>query len=650
MSKLHTYSIMPLNTEYIDEICEDIKNQFEQGISTCPMFSMTLTPEGDPAVNKAEKLCEAYRLFKEKLDALGIPCGVLVQATIGHGWVLGKMFGFQPYVNFNNGEKTMTVCPYDKGFREYIFDAFKTIASCKPSSIMVDDDFRLMFREGRGCACPLHMKRFNELAGESLTREELWQIVSTENERTEEYTKIMVETQRESLLECAGVMRDGIDSVDPSLPASFCCVGTNAEFASEIANILKGTGNPAIVRINNGNYASLGTKYFSRVFMRAANQIEKLKNSVDVILAETDTCPQNRYSTSAIAVHAHFTGTILEGARGAKHWITRMGTYEPESGVAYRKILSKYSGFYERLADIAPDLRWHGLRIHVKGKPEYNFDNNYNVFADGTDAWSACVLERLGLPMYFSSQVGGVLCLEGDADKAFCDDELIECFKRDMFIASDTAKNLIDRGFKEYLGVDVRQWQGATPIGELLYVNNRTVKNQQKVMELVPQSDSVKIYSHVYNSVREDGRTLLFPGVTMYKNSLGGKIFVFSGTPASEFNIVEAFSFLSYSRKLQLIEMLKETDALKAYYVGDEEVYFRCADMADGRLFCAVFNIGLDPVEEIKLYIDKSVKEITCLDSNGNEDKVEFYSHGEGLYTVKMCASTLSPVILFIKD
>ena len=45
---------MPLNTEYLDEICEDIKNQYEQGISTCPLFSMTLTPEDSPAINKAK--------------------------------------------------------------------------------------------------------------------------------------------------------------------------------------------------------------------------------------------------------------------------------------------------------------------------------------------------------------------------------------------------------------------------------------------------------------------------------------------------------------------------------------------------------------------------------------------------------------------
>lgn len=37
---------------------------------------------------------------------------------------------------------------------------------------MVDEDFGLMFRSG-GCTCSLHMKRFNELAGTNMIREDL---------------------------------------------------------------------------------------------------------------------------------------------------------------------------------------------------------------------------------------------------------------------------------------------------------------------------------------------------------------------------------------------------------------------------------------------------------------------------------------------
>lgn len=643
--KLHNYSIMPLNVDFIDEICEDIKLQYENGISSCPLFSMTLTPEDNPPVDKAKIFCEKYKLFKEKLDKINVPSGILVQATIGHGWVLGKMFPFQPYVNFNNGESVRSVCPYDEGFREYIYNAFKTIASYKPHTIMVDDDFRLIYRDGQGCACPLHMKRFNELAKTNLSREELWQIVAGDNDKTEEYTKIMVETQKESLLECAKYMRRGIDAVDETLPASFCCVGSNAEFAYEIAEILKGKGNQSIVRINNGNYTALGNKKITDKFLQAAEQIAKLKGKADIILAETDTCPQNRYSTSAMQLHTHFTGTILEGTKGAKQWITRMASYEPESGKAYRKVLSKYAGFYEKLADIVPELSFNGLKMHVTSTPQYNFKQKNSFTGNG---WSGCVFERLGLPMYFSNEPGGILCLEGNDDKKFTDNELLEAFKGNVFLASDTAENLIKRGFLQYIGVEVKEWQGITPTGEFLPIANNSTKMQMRYKELKPICESVKAYSYAYNAVGGGEKTMLFPATTMYENALGGKVFVFCGTPVAEFNILEAFSFLTYSRKLQLVEILKETDNLKAYYVEDEEVYFRCADMLDGTLFASVINISFDAIEKIRLYVAKEVKKVEILTSEGKRAEVSFTSDGDNIYTIDARADVLTPAILFI--
>ena len=93
--KLHLYSIMLLDETHVDEICEDIKNQYETGVSTCPLFKMTLVPEGNPPVNKAKILCEKYKIFKDKLDAMGVPNGILVQATIGHGYSVGVKPPFQ---------------------------------------------------------------------------------------------------------------------------------------------------------------------------------------------------------------------------------------------------------------------------------------------------------------------------------------------------------------------------------------------------------------------------------------------------------------------------------------------------------------------------------------------------------------------------
>lgn len=643
---LQLYTIMRLDMEHIDEICADIREQFEKGVATCALFMMTLVPEGNPPVDKAREMCEQYRQFREKLSGMGIPNGVLVQASIGHGWVLSEKFPFQCLVNLTDGTEREIVCPYDEGFREYMYRAMKTIAECRPDHIMLDDDFRLLFRPGGGCACPLHRKRFAQLAGVEFTREELLNAVLLDTDEGREYNRIFVETQRESLIDAAKIMRRGIDAVDPKLPGSFCCVGNNAEFGAEIAQIMAGEGNPVVVRINNGNYTAAGARFFSKVFFRAAAQIEKLRDKVDIILAETDTCPQNRYSTSAQFLHTHFTGSILEGANGAKHWITRLAAYEPASGKAYRKILSKYRGFYAQLSQWVPQLRWRGCRIPLLG--EAHLQAGRSFYNEQDNAWCTCVLERMGLPVYFSSKPGGVLCLEGDADSKLTDEQLLEALKGPVLLASDSAQSLIRRGFGKYLGVDVREWTGLQASNEVLKVNGNPTKYQMHIKELVPNQPGVEEDSVVYHAVGKKKRERLFPGAAVFENELGGIVFTFCGSPRTQYGIVEAFSFLNESRKAQLVAMLSRTGELPVYYPNDEEVYLRAAGMEDGSLFAAVFNLGMDPIEEMELVVRREFSEVWRLLPDGSQESVPFRREADRVFLPIVCAP-VDPLILRLK-
>lgn len=643
-SFLRSYTIMYPDTDHLEEICADIKEQYESGVADCALFEMTLVPEGNPPSDKVTILCEKYEQFKRRLDEMGLKSGILVQATVGHGWILGKMFPYQTHVNFNDGAATRVVCPCDSGFKDYIYNVMATIAKAEPDTVMIDDDFRTIWFKGEGCACPLHMKRFNKKAGTELTDRELWKIVNEKTPLAKKYTDIFINDQMESLVETAKVMRAGFDSVNPKLPASYCCCGNNAEFAYEIASVLAGEGNPIEVRINNGNYTPQGARFFSRAFHRAATQIAKLKGKVDILLAETDTCPQNRYSTGAMSLHTHFTGSILEGANGAKHWITRLITYEPESGRAYRKVLSKHRGFYEKLASLQPQLKWRGCRIFVPDTPDFT----YGRVKEEWDGWSYCVLEKMGIPMYFSPKNGGVVCLEGDVDTRLSDDDITELLKGNMILASDTAKNLCSRGFSKHLGVDVREWTGKQPIREKINATGGFVAIQQKIKELIPTSDKTKSLSNVYNTVDYENYELLFPGVTRFENELGGTVFVFCGSPATEFHISTAFSYLNFSRKQQLIEILKSTKEMPVYYPNDEEVYLKVADMPDGRIFCSLFNIGLDPIENMELCIDFEPENINILTPNGEEKPVAF-TKKNGRYILDCNANTLDPVVIFIQ-
>lgn len=644
MNDLQLYSIMPLDTVHLEEICQDVRHQYENGTATCALFMMTLVPEGDPPVDKVGVLCAKFDLFRDRLAEMGLTCGVLVQATIGHGWVLSEPFPFQPFTALDTGHQPQIVCPMDEGFRDYIEQVFATIAAHHPATIMLDDDFRLMsFREGNGCGCPLHLAEVNRRANTNYTREELNRVLHEHSPEGDRMNPIMIQIQQDSLIDCAKRMRRGIDSVDPTIPGSFCCVGNNVECAVEIAQILSGKGHPTVVRINNGNYTAAGPRFFSDVFLRAAQSIAKLKGKVDVILAETDTCPQNRYSTSALSLHTHFTGTLLEGAAGAKHWITRLHAFEPESGVAYRNTLGAYAGFYKTIASLAPTLHWRGCRIPTTDRACFDYRKNNS----GTNGWSRCVLERLGLPMYFSPDFGGVTCLEGDVDAAFDDATVQNILSGATLIASDAAERLIQRGFGDYLGVDVRPWQGAQPSYEMLPPRNNPESVQVRYRELVPDKPDVQVLSTVIHTVDGEHMTELFPGVTAYKNQHGGTAFVFCGTPRTYYSLTEAFSFLNFSRKEQLIEMLRSVGELPIYYPGDAEMYLRAADMPDGGRFCALFNLGLDPIENLPLICDRPVTAVEVLQENGTFYPISFRMQ-DGVLVTDCTCRPLEPLALRI--
>jgi len=649
--KLQNYSIMPLCVEKIDGICRDIERQVRERICTTPLFEAVLVPVGTPPRKEAEYLGEKFDLFRDRLAKSGISAGILVQASLGHdGRHLPDPSPFTKIVRLLDGGSPEICCPLDPAFRAHFCAVFKTLASHRPALIMLDDDFRLMARPGRGCACSLHLAEFNRRAGTQMTREELSAHIAEKGSK-DPLTKIFIETQIDSLVDCAREMRAGIDEVDPTIPGAVCTCGNSCEGAAEIAAVLAGKGNPSVVRLNNANYTAPGARNLSRAFLRAAYQREALGGKVDVLLAETDTCPQLRYSTSASMVHAHFTGSILEGARGAKHWITDLLNADVSDGEAYRRILSKYAGFYETLADLAAQITPVGCRIPLSATPSYYFakellyqpsNRTFNLHA-----FAQCVLERLGLPLYFSARPGGAVFLDGDLVPSYEKSELDELFRGTLVLDSTAARALSRAGYGDKIGVSVEDWTGELPNGEALLFDGLLCREQIKPKKLVPLSDRVTVDSVLYKGLERGERRELAPGATRLARE-GGETVVFAGTPDAPFEIGEAFSFLSGPRKRQLIRLLRPTGCLPVFYPGDAEVYLRAGRTADGALFCAFFNIGLDDLDEIGLTVEKIPSEVLRLTPDGGWENVPFTVEGDTL-TFPIRAGILLPEILLLR-
>ena len=641
-------SITQMFPDHIEEHCADLIEQQKTGATTHAMLMMYFNPEGTPPVDKATNQCATYDRYREILDKAGAKHGVLVQSTLGHITKPFAPYPFSPSVSLVTGEdRDVTCCPLDPAFHDYIREQFRILAEHKPGLVMLDDDLGLLYKPTKGCACKYHLAEFARRAGKKMTREEIYACTQGNTEEDKRLTQIYVDTQREGIVSAVRAMREGLDMVDPTIPGVVSGIYTTTfvEFSDATAVAFAGKGNPPTIRLNGGPYAvSSSPRGFTQQIFRAAILKENVKDKVEVFLAETDTCPHNRYSTSAAYMHGHFVASILEGATGAKHWITR-SNFEPNAGKAYRKILSKHEKFYAALCEYVKEFSPFGCRIPLTLMQNYGFvpaSQGLNL-----SPWATCVLERLGLPMYFGNTGEGAVFLDDFSADGF-DDETIRSFMKGTLVLSVGAvEKLCARGFAGEIGVTAKAWDGKVINGELIGQNR--IAKQYNLKALVPCREDVEILSYSYHA---DKATLenvpMFPATTRCKTSEGGDCIAFCGTPDMPFLYHTAFSLLCEPRKKQLTKLLSEKNLLPLYYPEDGEVYLRAGRLKNGERMAVFFNLGFDVLEDIPLTVTEDVSSVECLLPDGTRTAVPFTKEGNTIRIEKE-ARTLMPVVLFLK-
>jgi len=649
---LYNYSVTPLKEDHFEERVADMCDMVERGVITMPLFMMLPLPEGDPVWDKLSEPIALYRRYRDALKERGVDCGILMQATLGHG----AQFVPAPFdlcVKLADGETRFAYCPTDERFVAHMCAEMKRLAAEHPKALMIDDDYSLVMRPGKGCACPKHMAEFNRRAGTSMTREELYEHLSKAPEN-DPLAKIFVEVQRDSLVDAAKKFRAAIDEVDPTIRGINCTPANNltssymCEASIEVNKVFAGKGNPTVIRIPNGTYAPNGLRGFGDLMCRAAIFSSKMKkNGVDVILSETDTIPFNRYAKSARYLHAHYTESMLDGLRGAKHWLTRISAYEPASGKAFRDILAKHRGLYERLADIADTISPVGLnsafteRFYPSFSPEPDISRSHFIVTKH--------LQEMGIPFYFSDSFGKASFLESTMVNAMSDEEIESVFEGSVFMDATSAELLVKRGYGDRLGVTVSEWDMQFAKGEAFDkdgINCCTVQKEYKKLTVTDPETEVLSYNYAIDDAKVK---LLSPAVTKLVRDGGKLSVVFCGSANVEFRYTEGFSFMNETRKAQLVSLLTQAGALPVYTPGDMELCVRAGYLPDGTLLTAVFPLGIDISDELPLYLEKEPASIRMILPDGSYEAVAYTKNADGSYNIAVRIEPMYPIILLIK-
>jgi len=618
---LKLISIEPLEVKHAKELVADIKDMAQRGVLNEVAFSMTLVPEGNPPIDKVSGFAESYKVIRRLLGDVSFKVGILVQATVGHNYTLTQPFAFQPQVSLNGAINDGSVCPYDEGFRNYLKTIFHQIALLRPDFFIIDDDFRLITNRN-ACVCPLHVSAFNKKYGTSLTQEQLRKHLLGQTAEDRDIAEKFDAVNAESLYGAADVIREAVDAVDTSIPAYFCtCIG-DIRYSAGIEKRLTGKNHPQVIRLNNARYLQPGPTNFVVRMQGTAIQMATI-GKTDCVLAETDTYPQNRYSTSARALHSNFTGYLLEGCMGAKHWITRMGEWEPNSGKAYRIILSKYRGFYEELSDIIRNICYVGPGTVIPNKPFMNWNrplgngNSYDNF-EQLPSWNTFLPVGFGQPLHFRKAEKGAGMLLGPECYQFSDDEIRVLLTKGLLMDGTAAAVLAQRGFGEYLGAKAEPWEGKRIAGEMISENvvvsllsGKTMSEGSNTYRLIPVA-SAEVVSRYFHRPFSHSTNITMGEVSgiIYKNSLGGRMVILGTIP-------QGIEYPNETRKAFLLSLLNWIEPYPLYYSGDEEVYLKVGQLADDSLLVAAINLTSDPIENVRFETKKNFTHVHSLSPNG---------------------------------
>lgn len=645
----HLYSIVPLLEDHFDERVAEMVEQYEKKIITCPLFVINLIPEGDPVWDKAEAPSMLYRRYRKALIEKGIPSGVLLIQTMGADDPGFAPAPFQRVIGFADGEEHKVYCPMDERTVKHLAEAIKRVAMERPKVIMLDDDVRLLVNSYFGCACPLHMAEFNRRNGTNMTREDLVSYVKT-HPSDDPINLSFQGTQIDSLRNYILKVREAIDSVDPTIQGINCTSGDLSDCVIYYAKDFAGKGNPTIVRTSNGTYAPMSAKEFSDTMRRAKIRTERLKrHGVDIVLAETDTVPHNRYAKNARYLHSHFAASILDGTDGAKHWLTRLRGYEPDSGKKYKEILASHVGYYDEIQRISKEIRFVGAASAFLEQTYQHFFTERPVKVHD-NSWTTCFFERVGIPFYFSDDAEKALFLEGRIVRDMTDEHINKLFSGSVFCSSDAAADLALRGYGHLLGVSIKEREEGIINGEVLDDDFAvTVGAQVGLKEIVITNSKTEPLSYCYRRTDTEKKRL-FPAVTLLEREGGRVSGVFAGTPKAPYHYTTAFSFLTETRKQQVISMLKRAGALPVYLDGDNEICMRAGYLSDGSLFTMLFNLGYDPEEKVVYYLEKPPVKAEKLLADGSYDEVKFTSLGNDLYEFEATAEPMYPLAIRIKQ
>lgn len=594
-------SVMPLVEEPPAGLVEDAVFLGERTIADGIAWICTLVPEGEPAMDKAAVYARRFRQVAPRVrERSKVRQGFLLQATIGHGWTPGSPTPWQKFVR-TNGTSPYRFCPLGAEFRAYLAEQCRTLAAEKPDFFMTDDDLRLLGKID-GCFCPLHLKGFAERTGRTWSREELVKrLEAGEPELLAQWNAYTVSTV-ESLVRLIRAQ------FPDDVPGLFCaCDGPRLGYVTNCTQAIAGPGFRPAARLGSAPYWSDDLESILGIRRTVARQISVLGQVGDVLI-EADTCPQNRWQTSATHALDFMTILTAEGCRGAKMWWHRTASVdERRSSAAYLSALSARTGLLKWLA--ASGFQAQGV---------------WCPMAETGSDWGANVFGRLGFAYHYGARrTGDVAALTADSAAVLDGAALTNVLSGPLILDGSAAIALAKRGFGDLVGVRAKPWQGKAISFEDFGDGRRSYAIGTSPADLSDTAKGVVVLSELHNRVSglSSESTKLAPGSVLFRNARGGTVLSLAATiPAGPDYKLWDFGYCNETRKAWLAEQLRKLAGGipgGVYSAGDTPLLCESGVTKAGERIVILDSLDLDELPEPELVVEKMPAKVQRLADDG---------------------------------
>lgn len=612
---------------------------------------------GYPPREKFIELANMFVEIKKKLAPYGVELGWWNTLTVKSG----QNADFSGVIKSDGTKHPFGNCPLDENFKKRFSRDIALFAKiAEPTLIIFEDDYSLGATDG--CYCEKHLNEFAKRQGRFYSREEI--VESANGKQTEDIELIRAwrNLLKDSLVGLAESVRKELDKETPHIPAGIMQSGAcdfDGDTVEAIARALAGDKHTPFARLFGAFYHTFKTKDIPELLYHSLYNKQHIGENFFHYF-ETDTYPHTKFFTAAAHIKSMMATVYSYGFDGSTFQTQQLLDCANEEDI-YGKMWKREKNRFNAVHRVAKQCDLKGAEI--KYDPFWN--TTAYVANQGYSEWIK-VLSRFGVP--YVTTDSSVAFWDKRRAKYADENEIKSALSKTLFLEGDAAKVLFDRGFGEYLGIEIGGdvLEGNNLIYDLAvrevicdkFTYNGKGKNMPsahmynplgngRMLKITPTDEKCEVLTEYYNY----GKERISASMTRFENSLGGKVVVMGLTLYRN----NSHALYNYRRKRLLNDMLVWAECDFAFVKEAPETFIvdnraKNPESSGFKAMLTLINYCEDELDTVSIYLPEDLRnfsKISVLSESGEWQDMNFTTTPDGI-EIKEKLSHLTPIYILI--